>query len=191
MLANDKDSVRETELSLSNKYLDFEYRSKGVAWARRDHHTVIYAPNDSTRLRGISYSNPTTTYDIKDLIRKARDSYKEESETELPFVINKVVPAHNKQLQTASFRWDIEPDGIFYTFPSNLIGINSGRFLRESVIASTDALRNNSVRDCNRITDDCIAKYINNETIEKDHASTFFMKQLFEKLSGAHDSMHR
>jgi hypothetical protein len=188
VLANDKDSVRESGISPSNTYLDFEHKAHGLMYAQKNNHTIVYSPHCSTRLRGLNYTNTTKNMPIESLIEAAKNWDTVSCDESSPVVLNNVVPAHNKQLQTASMRCDIEPESINYTFPSNLIGLNSIRFLQNSVIASAQALQNDSIRDTKGCMDKCISDHLNNESVDNDYIKTAFFQRLFDRLSN--DNSH-
>jgi hypothetical protein len=181
VLANDKDAVRESGISPSNTYLDFEHKDHGLAHAQSNNHTIIYAPNGSTRLRGLRYNNPKNI-PLDSLIKMAKD-WEQTSVEDKPIVLNQTVIPHNKQLQTSNMRCDIEPESINYTFPSNLIGVNSVRFLQTLVAASAQALQHDSVRNSKECMEKCVSKYLNNKAVNHDYVKTAFSQRIFDSLS--------
>lgn len=191
ILANDVEAVKNSGLSPASVYLDFTHIGSKLAYAQNGSHTIIYADNASTRLRNLTYHSPASNDSFTSLIAQAKNWTDTLPAEDTPTVLNKVVHAHNKGLQTASMRWHLDPEATSYTFPSNLVGVNSVRFLQDAVKGSADALRKNVIRDTTALTERCITKNLSPEAVQSDITQTNFFQQLFEKLSGQTASLSK
>jgi hypothetical protein len=157
--SKDKEAIKATGITLSVRTLEFNQPTPDIAWAERDNHSIIYVNGGSTRLRSVRYPAPSRM-DLEDFLQAAQHPSPELMLDEPAIYDHRVVSPHNKQLNIARLSDEVTDDYHETSFPSNLVGMNSMRFLSAYVAASDKALKHDIPRDAGAVAHETITEHL-------------------------------
>lgn len=182
ILAADKGVVKATRVSPANPDIEFNNPLLPICYAHSGKQCLIYGREGSVRLRRVAYGINNDVHPNLDTLKNMAMNWNEAQPDQPVDYEDRVISPHNNQLYSSNFRYGSKGNGIGYVFPSNHIGINSVRFLRDLVGASKEAQANHAVRDAMTVINACAETHLSSKKVREDEASIAFFQKMFANL---------
>ncbi|MBN8543383.1 MAG: hypothetical protein J0M34_03870 [Alphaproteobacteria bacterium] len=181
----DKSAMAESGIHIGHPHLDFRHTEQPIARAdvgavdAGAHHILLSRETDTT-LRGVGFRNQELPkLPLQELAAAAHDIEGQVADRtqETPHMVHRQVDPHNKPLYTSALHHEMRDDGIYYVIPSNVLGINTCRFITEMVKASAQG-----DRDTGPALNAAVDRFITPEQMQKDQSQVDFFVRLHQSL---------